>query len=176
MKNLIDQVVVEQFHEHTIAFHPGDAFVNLTTMCKAFQKRPSHFLMLDSTKAFIGVLDRETAGNPGSFFAVDGRNGGTWAHPDLALECARWLSPEFAIWTNRVIRALLAGGVPLAKTEEREIDEVLTQLKEMLGRVVRGEVPNGVAVIAANLASQYMRGWDVKLRLRAPSAIVALPS
>lgn len=173
MKATIDQIVVEQFHEHAIAFHPGDAFVNLTTMCKAFGKRTIHFTQLESTKAFIAVLEKD--GNP-VLLQVQGRNGGTWAHPDLALECARWLSPEFAIWTNRVIRALLSGGLILSKPEEREIDEVLSSLKELLGKVCCGKVPNGVASVAANVACQYLRGWDLKLRLRAPTAVLALPA
>jgi len=171
----IDKIIVEQFHGHAIAFHPGDAFVNLTTMCRAFGKSPHHFLQLESSKAFTKALETETSGNPASL-TVEGRNGGTWAHPDLALECARWLSPEFAIWTNRVIRALLSGGMILSKPEEREIDEVLSELKALLIKVTKGQVPNGVACVAANIACQYLRGWDVKLRLRAPSAVLALPA
>lgn len=35
---------------------------------------------------------------------------GTWMHEDVALEFARWLSPEFAIWCNDRIKELLTTG------------------------------------------------------------------
>ncbi len=36
--------------------------------------------------------------------------GGTWMHEDVALEFARWLSPKFAIWTNKKIKELMQTG------------------------------------------------------------------
>ncbi|KFC09048.1 phage protein [Trabulsiella guamensis ATCC 49490] len=36
-----------------------------------------------------------------------GRNGGTWMHPELAVEFARWLSPKFARACDRHIKNLL---------------------------------------------------------------------
>ena len=36
---------------------------------------------------------------------------GTWMHEDVALEFARWLSPEFAIWCNDRIKELLTMGM-----------------------------------------------------------------
>jgi hypothetical protein len=34
---------------------------------------------------------------------------GTWAHPDIVMECARWLDPMFSIACNRTLRGILSG-------------------------------------------------------------------
>lgn len=103
--------VIESYEGKPIPFRAGDAFVNATEMCAAFGKRPTHFLQLESTKEFIAELERPNDGIPVIAFRTEhgGSSPGTWLHPDLALECARWLSPKFAIWCNRVIRKILSG-------------------------------------------------------------------
>jgi hypothetical protein len=35
------------------------------------------------------------------------QGGGTWLHPDLAIEFARWCSPKFSIWCNEQIKEIL---------------------------------------------------------------------
>lgn len=112
----------------------GEAYVNLTAMCAAFVRLPHEFLRLKSTESYIAALAAETGlprdavmcedhtslsevmrGNPVSLLVsikgnhADGRGQGTWAHPDLAIECARWCHPPFGIWCNRTIRRLLSG-------------------------------------------------------------------
>lgn len=127
--NLPVEILTETFAGEVIPFTAAGAFVNATAMCGAFGKRPNHFLSLESTKDFIAELEKLNAENPESDARNPGitsvitrkgnfggnENQGTWLHPDLALECARWLSPRFAIWTNRIIRRILAGeGMPAA--------------------------------------------------------------
>ena len=47
--------------------------------------------------------------DPDGFVATTrGRHGGTWAHWQLALSYARYLSPAFHLWCNTVVRAALA--------------------------------------------------------------------
>ncbi|MBL6459545.1 KilA-N domain-containing protein, partial [Belnapia sp. T6] len=47
--------------------------------------------------------------DPDGFVATTrGRHGGTWAHWQLALSYARYLSPAFRLWCNAVVRAVLA--------------------------------------------------------------------
>lgn len=108
----METITLESFSGHSISFK-GDAWVNATQMAKPFGKACADFLRLASTDAFIKCLAADLAkdGNP-HVSCVDvarGAGGGTWMHPDLALEFARWLSPEFAIWCNRVIRRILSG-------------------------------------------------------------------
>lgn len=65
-----------------------------------------------------------------------GRYGsGTWAHPNLALECARWLSPVLAVRCNRIILELLGGrsySVASDKPSLLRIDAAIADTKKQL--------------------------------------------
>ena len=98
----------------------GSVTVNATEMAKAFGKRAGDWLRLDSTKEFLKALknsqnaDMHTGLFPYEIIRVQvingGTNRGTWMHEDVALEFSRWLSPAFAIWTNKHIKELLLEG------------------------------------------------------------------
>lgn len=98
-----------------ITFKAGDTtMVNATEMAKPFgeSKRAKNWLALQSTKEFIAVLS-EGRNLPSAELVqvVYGNNGGTWMHEDVALEFARWLSPQFAIWCNDRIKELMRHGI-----------------------------------------------------------------
>lgn len=143
------QLVTFDFQSHAIPF-TQDAHINLTAMCAAFGKRPVDFLKLDSTQRFMVALAADTglslkskceesshlkcpeSGHLNSLLTtIRGQHGGgTWAHPDLALECARWLSPEFAIWTNRMIRKLLSGEMLHSAQDARALARIECRIKQ----------------------------------------------
>ncbi|XHR31290.1 MAG: KilA-N domain-containing protein [Chthoniobacteraceae bacterium] len=118
------EIVVETFESHSIPFQKGDAYVNATKMCKVFGKIPYQFLRLPGTQAYLYAfaknrhvsekdLIRTHKGGDSTKTEAIGKNyqsptQGTWIHPSLALLCAQWLSPDFAIWCNDVILNLLA--------------------------------------------------------------------
>jgi hypothetical protein len=98
----------------------GSVTVNATEMAKAFGKKPANWLRLDSTKEFLKALkESRYADVRNDLFSGDenlvkviqgGSNQGTWMDEDVALEFSRWLSPAFAIWTNKHIKELLLEG------------------------------------------------------------------
>jgi hypothetical protein len=112
----------------------GDTWANATEMGKRFGKRPVKFLELDSTKEWIsacsGLVMGEKSGNRTSLFKTirgvqnEGQAQGTWMHPLLAVEYARWLSPRFAIWTNMVILELMQGRAVLAPAKQAAVVQV----------------------------------------------------
>jgi hypothetical protein len=81
-----------------------DGYVNATAMCKANGKHLPHYMVLDRTKDYIAalapVVGITTTG------LVESRQGGTpalqgtWVHPRLAVDLARWISPAFAVWMD----------------------------------------------------------------------------
>jgi hypothetical protein len=170
-----------------------DAFVNITSMCAAFGKKPFAFLRLESTERYIealaadtGLLRESSAVKKDADALVitrEGRHGsGTWVHPDLALECARWLSPAFSIWCNRVIRALLSGRIynpaadsALVKKMETGIAQTTELLKAKKDRYWKTlEVPGNVSIkvycraVGLNLATKEVMqiGATIKARAR----------
>lgn len=100
------------FNGNEITFQIGndEVMVNATEMAKPFGKQVFDWRRLPSTIAFMEAI-KETKGFSRSLVeTVEGRNGGTWIHEDVALEFARWLSPAFAIWCNDRIKELLKIG------------------------------------------------------------------
>lgn len=141
------------YDDTPINFAKGrDVMVNATDMAKPFGKRPTDWLRLPTTKAFLNTLSevrkmhitpdvgKSHFGNvvtkrdgdnhaeqgtslssvrqicPSQLVTTSKGNSskfaqGTWMHEDVALEFARWLSPEFAIWCNDRIKELLTMGM-----------------------------------------------------------------
>ena len=98
----------------------GTVMVNATQMGKLFKKQPKDWLRLKATEDFLNALNESReADMPNALFEVErplveivrgGTNQGTWMQEDVALEFSRWLSPAFAIWTNKHIKELLLNG------------------------------------------------------------------
>ncbi len=105
------------------------AMLNLTDIWRAAgcpeYRRPIHCLVLEETTRFRAhaqahltepevpvspniIQDDIIRLDPDGFVATTrGRHGGTWAHWQLALSYARYLSPEFHLWCNTVVRAAM---------------------------------------------------------------------
>lgn len=104
---------VFSYNGSPVTFQLGEAtMVNATEMAKPFGKRTAEWLRLPSTKEFIATLEAIKAPMGKSHTLVETINGiGTWLHEDVALEFARWLSPQFAIWCNDRIKELMRYGM-----------------------------------------------------------------
>src|SRR3954465_2549791 len=115
--------------------------LNLTDMWRAAgcpeHRRPTSWLILEDPLRFRAhaqahwteleepaddnvVHDHIIRLDPDGFVATArGRNGGTWAHWQLALTYARYLSPEFHLWCNTVVRRAMEwrAGPPAADND-----------------------------------------------------------
>ena len=78
-----------------------DGYVNATAMCKANGKLWGHYFETDRATKYLEALS-ETIGIPmvSLYQSVEGRNGGTWVHPQVAVDLARWTSAPFAVWMD----------------------------------------------------------------------------
>ena len=99
------------YNNHPITFSQKEnVMVNATQMAKAFGKFPADWLRQKSTKKFVKALSSEI-GAPISalIHIVKGGNSeqGTWMQENVALEFARWLSPQFVIWCNKHLKQLV---------------------------------------------------------------------
>ena len=94
----------------------ADCWFNATVAAKHHGKLPKDWLKTEATKIYIAELAEElgiaSSGvkeevSPLLVRVEKGRNGGTWLHPELAVEFARWLSVKFARACDRHIKNLL---------------------------------------------------------------------
>ncbi len=95
----------------SVEFLRSGAYCNLNDIAKTFGKRVDNWMRLKSTTSLLREFEQEPSynGNP-PILAKEGKAGGTWAHPDIAIQFAQWCSPGFALWVSRQIRHLLTYG------------------------------------------------------------------
>jgi hypothetical protein len=88
-----------------------DGFVHATQLCKAGGKLFGDWKRLESTTELINALSlNEEIPIIKLLTTTAGRYGGSWIHPDLAVQLAQWISPVFALRVSRYIRELAATG------------------------------------------------------------------
>lgn len=109
-------VRIFQYNGTDITFNSGQSvMVNATQMAKPFGKRPVDWLKTAQSQDFLKALSEVKKITSDDLLKVkkggDNHAQGTWMHEDVALEFARWLSPEFAIWCNDRIKELLRHGI-----------------------------------------------------------------
>jgi hypothetical protein len=97
-------IVVRTWNDAPISRRDSDGFANATAMCQANGKLWGHYRELDRTTGYIKALG-DSLGIPSDQLVLTTTTGpnhlrGTWIHPRLAVDLARWLSPEFAVWMD----------------------------------------------------------------------------
>ena len=97
-------LVVRVWNDAAIARRDEDGFANATAMCQANGKLWKNYHQIDTTKAYIQALATSLDLTPADLVitTTTGPNEfrGTWIHPRLAVDLARWISPEFAVWMD----------------------------------------------------------------------------
>ncbi len=102
---------------------PTDGYVNATAMCKANGKRWHEYHSNQRTQDYIAALAGalRSAGNPADPIQTitTGPNHlrGTWVHPQLAVDLARWISPAFAVWMDGWFLESLTPRIAADRTE-----------------------------------------------------------
>lgn len=161
--------------EITFDLGNGEVMVNATEMAKVFGKKPNDFLRLKSTMEFIDAY-KVARGIPEADFSglIDIVNGGayfgTWMHEDVAIEFARWLSPEFSIWCNDRIKELLTHGFTASPDKLDElvnnpdlVIELANGLKKQRARAELAERQRQVAETQHALAEEVIRDQAPKV-------------
>jgi hypothetical protein len=102
----VSDLVSRSWNDTPISRRASDGYVNATAMCKANGKRWHDYVRYDRSQEYISALavDLTSAGIPADPIeaVTSGPNDqrGTWVHPRLAVDLARWISPEFAVWMD----------------------------------------------------------------------------
>jgi hypothetical protein len=106
------------WHGTAIKRRQADGFVNATAICQANGREWFTYARSERTKEYIAALASHLGGSPqicgglsdgspqnlGTLIQsiTTGPNHlrGTWIHPRLAVDLARWISPDFAVWMD----------------------------------------------------------------------------
>lgn len=127
-----------QIEENHIQQRLLDGYVNATALCKAVNKRWTHYYESKAAKEFIKALSTKT-NIPSSTLVQTVRGGnvelqGTWVHPYVAVNLAQWANPEVAVDVSIWITEWMQGNIKPQATMPYHLKRYLLN---------RGKVPVG---------------------------------
>ncbi len=115
-----DSITVALHQLGSVEFLRSGAYCNLKDIAKPFGKRVNNWIRLKSTQALFEAFRQDVSyGSAEPFYDRELRSestgrfvsgGGTFAHPDIAIQFAQWCSPAFGLWVSRQIRHLITYG------------------------------------------------------------------
>lgn len=124
--------------------------LSLTDMWKAAgsdaARQPANWLVSADASRFIGyvteVLNPRISGNELVKTVRGGKSPGSWAHWQIALAYAKYLSPEFHMWCNEVVRERMEGkAAATAHTLTKyDMQMIGNAIKNCAGLVIRDEI------------------------------------
>ncbi|MEX0271175.1 KilA-N domain-containing protein [Leptolyngbyaceae cyanobacterium UHCC 1019] len=101
-------IIIHQVNSASIQQRPQDGYINLNQMAKAAGKRVDNWLKTKETKDLIAEFEAQQSKLPliggsldSALLTVEGKGGGTWAHPFISIQFAQWCSPAFALQVSR---------------------------------------------------------------------------
>ena len=84
-----------------ISRRTSDGYVNATAMCKANNKQWSKYRESDRCQTYLDALAETSVIRMFDLIeSRQGQGGGTWVHPQVAVDLARWISAPFAVWMD----------------------------------------------------------------------------
>lgn len=98
-------LISRAYNDTPIQRRTVDGYVNATAMCKANGKAWAMYWRTDRATKYLEALStdmqKSITGSNGLVISISGGlNQGTWVHERVAVDLARWLSPEFAVWMD----------------------------------------------------------------------------
>ncbi len=106
----------------------SEGWINATDIAAKHGLRLDNWLRNKETIDYIDALARHlnTSDSRDLIQSQRGRAGGTWLHPKLAVAFARWISPDFAVWADLHIDALIRGEL----NEKQQFDRACKRLND----------------------------------------------
>jgi hypothetical protein len=113
------------FNQFSVSFQEN-GYLNATAIAEQYDKRVGNYLRNERTQEYITALNERlfnpetrncaTAENQLVIIKKGGndkKSQGTWLHPKLAVDFARWLDPKFAVWCDEQVEQILSGSPKL---------------------------------------------------------------
>ena len=106
----MNNIIPFNYQGRAIRFN-SEGWIHATEIAASNGLRLDNWLRNQETKAYIEALAKHlNTSNPRDLVRGHrGKGGGTWLHPKLAVAFARWISPDFSVWCDLHIDALLRG-------------------------------------------------------------------
>lgn len=118
-----------EFNGIKIRQRPEDGFVNATDMCKVNESKSwARYHRTGDKKEFINKLSSEVQICT-SELIISKRGGnsqkqGTWVHPRIAIDLARWISPAFGVKMTEIMQQFIEGDETLIADAVKQREKV----------------------------------------------------
>lgn len=118
-----------------------DGFVNATAMCKANGKQWAGYFRTDRATLYLEALSSSLHFRVDELYQVKegGNGGGTWVHPQVAIDLARWISAPFAVWMDGWFLEAVSEQTTIAT--EPALPEAIRSLEWFMGFTHRWNIP-----------------------------------
>lgn len=116
-----------------------DGYVNATAMCKANGKQFNDYFRTDRASEYLEALSAETGISVSNLCLTTkgGAHQGTWVHPQVSVDLARWISAPFAVWMDSWFLEELSGRVSQVREVQPQLPDVLTTVQRSLDLLER---------------------------------------
>lgn len=131
-----------------LLIHEKGEKLSLTDMWKAAgvnqSKRPYEWSRKEGSAFIEAVSINLNAPVERIYNAERGKQGKTWGHWQIGLAYAKYLSPEFHMWCNQVVRSRMEGKLETKQTGLTDYDKSIigNMIKNCAGVVIREELLN----------------------------------
>ncbi|MFA9487084.1 KilA-N domain-containing protein [Moraxella haemolytica] len=154
MSNLPQKLKTVNFDGLPVAF-TENGYLNATMIAKHYGKRVQNYLKSERTQDYIRALDEHLSeavftasvenseapkrASQNDLVIVQKGNSqefeqGTWLHPKLAIDFARWLNPRFAVWCDMQIEQMTTGSLQSLTAQITETSITLQHFDENLSK------------------------------------------
>lgn len=152
MSTLTQNLKTVNFDGLPVAF-TENGYLNATMIAKHYGKRVKDYLRNERTQDYMRALNEHLSEAVKTASQSDGRNipsqnalvivkkgnsrefeQGTWLHPKLAIDFARWLNPRFAVWCDMQIEQMTTGSLQSLTVQITETSITLQHFDENLSK------------------------------------------
>jgi len=115
-----EDLIAHNLNASTIHQRASDGYINLNQIADAADRRVDNWLRLQEVQDLIHEFESQQNLHSSDLRNVKpafvtsraraDRGGGTWAHPDIAIQFAQWCSPAFALQVSRWVREWMTTG------------------------------------------------------------------
>jgi hypothetical protein len=125
---------------YQLEYREEDGFINITNLCKAGGKEFKSWNRLDKTKKFLDVLSLSVKIHTNELIKYESGSiyeRSTWAHPQVAINIAQWISAEFDVLVSKwVYEIMLTGKVDIRDNKtNQELDTMNKENKLLKNRI-----------------------------------------
>ena len=136
----MNSIKTVSFGNFPVSFQ-NNGYLNATVVAAHFNRRVGNYLKSERTQEYIAALaeklsvtpKRATEDNQIVIIKQGGTEQGTWLHPKLAVDFARWLDPKFAVWCDEQIEQILSGSL---KAQPKTTVDDRTGLRQAVSALV----------------------------------------